>query len=174
MQLKLFIIFICVMLISFNSYAKEITIDIHKLESGKDNSNNKSARIGVIKVKDTKHGLLLTPMLKNLPEGALGFHVHAENSCANGGLAAGAHYDPKNTGKHLGPYEEGHKGDLPNLIVNKDGSATIPVLAPALKVKEIIGLSLIIHGHTDNYSDTPTLGGSGGRIACGVISKDKK
>ena len=29
------------------------------------------------------------------------------------GIAAGGHYDPANTGKHLGPLGSGHKGDLP-------------------------------------------------------------
>jgi Cu-Zn family superoxide dismutase len=28
------------------------------------------------------------------------------------GMAAGGHYDPAKTGKHLGPFGEGHKGDM--------------------------------------------------------------
>ena len=51
-----------------------------------------------------------------------------------------------------------------------DGEATLPVLAPQLRVKDVRGRSLIIHAGEDNYSDQPEpLGGGGTRIACGVI-----
>jgi superoxide dismutase, Cu-Zn family len=40
------------------------------------------------------------------------------------GLGAGGHYDPQDTGKHLGPQsDDGHRGDLPVLIVGTDGTA---------------------------------------------------
>lgn len=85
-------------------------------------------------------------------------------------LAAGGHYDPANTGKHEGPYGNGHLGDLPALAVATDGMATLPVLAPRLKVADIKGRSLMIHAGGDNYADTPApLGGGGARAACGVV-----
>jgi len=85
-------------------------------------------------------------------------------------LAAGGHYDPASTGKHEGPYGNGHLGDLPALYVAADGKATLPVLAPRLKVSDIKGRSLMIHAGGDNYSDAPALlGGSGARVACGVV-----
>jgi Cu-Zn family superoxide dismutase len=56
------------------------------------------------------------------------------------------------------------------LVVGADGEATLPVLAPQLRVKDVRGRSLIIHAGEDNYSDQPaSLGGGGIRIACGVI-----
>lgn len=48
-------------------------------------------------------------------------------------LAAGGHFDPQKTGKHLGPYADGHLGDLPPIYVTADGMANYPVLAPRLK-----------------------------------------
>ena len=85
------------------------------------------------------------------------------------GMAAGGHYDPANTGKHLGPLGEGHKGDLPALTVDSDGRATKDVVAPHLKVSDVKGHSIMIHAGGDNYSDQPApLGGGGARIACGV------
>jgi Cu-Zn family superoxide dismutase len=55
--------------------------------------------------------------------------------------------------------------------VAKDGTATGTVLAPRLKLKDVIGHSLMIHEGGDNYSDTPKkLGGGGARIACGSVS----
>lgn len=75
------------------------------------------------------------------------------------------------TGKHHGPHAQGgHKGDLPPLVVNPDGTATLPVIAPHLKLRDLSGKALMIHAGGDNYSDQPApLGGGGGRIACGVI-----
>ena len=52
------------------------------------------------------------------------------------GLAAGGHYDPGNTGKHLGPNGEGHKGDLSVLTVDARGKATKVVVAPHLTVAD--------------------------------------
>jgi Cu-Zn family superoxide dismutase len=86
------------------------------------------------------------------------------------GLAAGGHYDPAGTGKHEGPYGNGHLGDLPPLYVGPDGRATQPVLAPRLKLSDLKGRSLMIHAGGDNYSDKPEpLGGGGARVACGVV-----
>jgi Cu-Zn family superoxide dismutase len=87
-------------------------------------------------------------------------------------MAAGGHYDPANTGKHLGPQGEGHKGDLPALTVDVSGETTKGVVAPHLTVADIKGRSIIIHAGADNYSDQPApLGGGGARIACAWRSK---
>lgn len=137
------------------------------------------AALGTITATDTPQGLRLTPHLQGLPAGAHGIHVHENGDCGPGmqdgkpttGLAAGGHFDPAHTGAHKGPWAEGgHKGDLPALAVNGDGSATDSLLAPHLKLSEIRGKAIIIHAGGDNYSDQPKpLGGGGARIACGVI-----
>jgi hypothetical protein len=47
------------------------------------------------------------------------------------GFAAGGHYDPGHTKKHLGPLSTaGHRGDLPLLVVDSRGDATEAVTAP--------------------------------------------
>ena len=130
--------------------------------------------IGAIKFADSEHGLVIKPHLTDLPEGDHGFHIHEIGKCSpqNGkaGGAAGGHYDPDGSGKHMGPHHKGHKGDLPALKVSPQGIAANKMIAPRLMVKEIMGRSVMIHAHGDNYSDTPKkLGGGGERIACGVI-----
>jgi Cu-Zn family superoxide dismutase len=56
------------------------------------------------------------------------------------------------------------------LVVDGNGMATLPMVVPHLKVKDLVGHSLMIHAGGDNYADTPApLGGGGGRIACGVV-----
>ncbi|MCH9770295.1 MAG: superoxide dismutase family protein [Gammaproteobacteria bacterium] len=128
--------------------------------------------VGTITATDTAHGLLIVPNLYALPTGLHGFHVHQNRSCGDYGKAAGPHYDPKRTGRHLGPYNNGgHLGDLPALYVNKAGLATLPVLAPRLKVRDIMNHTLMIHADGDNYSDNPyPNGGGGSRLACGLIT----
>ena len=86
------------------------------------------------------------------------------------GFAAGGHYDPAHTNKHLGPVRiGGHRGDLPILMVDSKGDATEALTAPHLTVAEIRGRSIMIHAGGDNYFDTPKPLGAGARIACGVI-----
>ena len=142
-------------------------------------ANGVGKKIGTVRLSDTKTGLQITPRHTDLPPGDHGFHVHVNPDCGPGngpngqpaaGIAAGSHYDPANTGKHLGPYGEGHKGDMPLLTVDAGGKATKAVVVPHLTVADVKGRSIMIHAGGDNYSDQPApLGGGGARIACGVV-----
>ncbi|NYS29301.1 MULTISPECIES: superoxide dismutase family protein [unclassified Pantoea] len=135
--------------------------------------------LGTVTIDETQYGLQFTPDLQGLQPGIHGFHVHAKGSCEPGESdgkrvaagAAGGHLDPASSGKHLGPYAEGHLGDLPAVYVDDKGNATYPVLAPRLKsLKEIKGKALMVHVGGDNHADHPKpLGGGGARYACGVI-----
>ncbi len=142
------------------------------------NESGTGDELGTVTVTDTDGGAMFTPSLTGLTPGLHGFHVHTNPDCGPAekdgkmvpGLAAGGHYDPEETGAHLGPEGDGHLGDLPLLSVNDDGSADTPVTAPRLKVSDVAGRSLMIHAGGDNYSDEPAaLGGGGARVACGVI-----
>ena len=123
-------------------------------------------------------GIHLQPALHGLPPGEHGFHMHEKPSCEpaeNNGemvaaLAAGGHYDPKDTEHHEGPLGHGHLGDLPRLKVDASGNALDAVVAPRLKFSELKGHSLVVHKGSDTYSDHPPMGGGGARIACGVIN----
>ena len=150
--------------LSTSAYAA-VQVDMQRVDQATTSS------IGSITLEDSEHGLLITPHLHDLPAGLHGFHLHTKGSCAEHGLAAKGHFDPKGHHQHLGPYaDKSHLGDLPPLIVNKTGQAILPILAPKLTEKDVHGHALMIHAGEDNYSDTPKkLGGGGKRIACGVI-----
>jgi Cu-Zn family superoxide dismutase len=162
--------FVCFSLVS---HAADVTIPMYAVdEHGVGNS------LGTVHAVDSKDGLVITPHLKGLPPGKHGFHAHENPNCQpkekegkmTAALAAGGHYDPVGAGKHEGPAGKGHLGDLPFLTAAADGSATMPVMAPRLKVADLKGRSLMIHAGGDNYSDKPQpLGGGGARIACGVV-----
>jgi Cu-Zn family superoxide dismutase len=134
--------------------------------------------IGTVKLSDSEKGLVIDPDLGDLTPGEHGLHIHENPSCEaadkdgkkTAGLAAGGHYDPNKTAKHEGPQGHGHAGDLPALLVKADGSATKILIAPNLKLSDIVGRSLMVHAGADNYSDQPKpLGGGGARVACGII-----
>jgi superoxide dismutase, Cu-Zn family len=135
--------------------------------------------LGTLTFTDSLDGLVITPKLSGLPPGEHGFHIHDKGDCGPGmnqgkpaaGFAAGGHYDPAHTKKHLGPLSTaGHRGDLQVLVVDSRGDATGTATAPHLSVEQIRGRSIMIHSGGDNYSDAPApLGGGGARIACGVI-----
>lgn len=136
------------------------------------NEAGQGKAIGNIVLTQSSCGVLLTPNLHDLPPGIHGFHLHTHPSCGQKGMEAGDHLDKAKSGKHNGPYMKyGHTGDLPVLIVDNQGKANLPGLAPKLSLSSLKGHALIIHEKGDNYSDEPEkLGGGGARIACGVIS----
>jgi Cu-Zn family superoxide dismutase len=134
--------------------------------------------IGTLMLMDSRGGLRIAPALGSLPPGAHGFHMHEVGDCGPGmkdgktqaGIAAGGHYDPHATGKHAGPTGDGHKGDLPVLMVDKEGNATATLHALHLSVNDARGRSFVVHKGDDNFSDQPKpLGGGGERIVCGVV-----
>lgn len=121
-------------------------------------SSGPTKEVGKIYFRDTRYGLIVAPRLQGLTPGLHGSHLHEFANCdahkEGAGAGAGNHYDPDKTGKHAGPYEQGHLGDLPNLTVEADGSARIPVLAPRLKLADLHGRALIIHAGADLYDDS--------------------
>lgn len=141
--------------------------------------NGRGDKVGTAVFADTDKGLKVQVDLHDLPAGKHGFHIHENPDCGpktddkgqvQAALKAGGHYDPDNTGKHLGPNGHGHRGDLPVLDVLPDGTVKTEFYLPNLTVAEIKNRSLMIHAGGDNYKDTPMpLGGGGARIACGII-----
>lgn len=152
----------------------QLTVSIFKIDA-----NGVGPEIGTLMLRDGRGGLRIEPALGGLPPGEHGFHVHENPNCGPGmkdgkmqaGIAAGGHYDPTATGKHEGPFANGHRGDLPMLVVDASGNATAAMNALHLTVNDVRGRSFVIHENPDNFSDQPKpLGGSGARIACGVVS----
>ena len=137
------------------------------------------AEVGSVMIMDSPQGARIMLDLHGLPPGQRGFHVHENGSCAtskgpDGKLvpagAAGAHFDPAGTGRHMGPEGQGHLGDLPRVEVAANGTARENLTAPRIKdVSALKGKALMLHVGGDNYTDTPPLGGGGARLACGVL-----
>jgi Cu-Zn family superoxide dismutase len=137
------------------------------------------AEVGSVTISDSPQGARITLNLHGLPPGQRGLHVHQNGSCApsmgpDGKLvpagAAGPHFDPAGTGRHMGPEGQGHLGDLPRVEVAADGTARANLTAPRIKDASLLqGRALILHAGGDTYSDPPPLGGGGARLACGTL-----
>lgn len=124
---------------------------------------------GIVRFYQTGAGVILYAEVTGLPNtGVFGFHIHEGCSCG-GNMDdpfsnAMSHYNPKDC-KH--PY---HAGDLPPLFGN-NGRALLLFLTDRFSVRKVIGRTIIIHDHPDDFTTQPS-GDSGTKIACGVICRN--
>lgn len=161
------------LLVSANAHAASVTADMRLATA-----SGEGKPIGTVTIADEENGIVIITALQDLPPGERGFHVHEKPDCGPAlkdgvmtpSLAAGGHYDPDKTGKHLGPEGGGHKGDLPRLMVAPDGTARVTLHVKGVTAAELKDRAIMIHEGGDNYSDKPAaFGGGGARIACGIL-----
>ena len=121
-------------------------------------------------------GVLVRVEAKGLTPGLHAVHVHAAGKCDGSAFtSAGGHFNPAGK-KHGHKSAEGaHAGDLPNMLIGKDGSGRFEVMtdgftlrAGPLSVFDADGSALVIHAGVDDYATDPT-GNAGDRAACGLI-----
>ncbi len=137
------------------------------------------ADLGTITVTAAPKGVLLHIEAKGLTPGWHGMHFHEKGSCADDKFAsAGGHVHSMTPVVHgFLNADANDSGDLPNLYVAADGTATAEFYSNYVTVKgdathtallDADGAALIIHGNPDDYSSQP-IGGAGPRLACAVI-----
>lgn len=122
---------------------------------------------GVVQFYAYRSGTVVVAEISGLPEseeGFYGFHIHEGGNCRGEGFAnTGGHYNP---GQVEHPR---HAGDLPPLLSFR-GNAYLAVLTGRFTPEEVIGRTVVIHSHPDDFRSQPS-GDSGEKIACGVIRK---
>lgn len=137
--------------------------------------------LGKIKLAEQPKGVKMSVNLTGLTPGVHAIHIHEKGKCqAPDFKSAGNHFNPENKDHGLLNPKGAHAGDLPNLIVEDDGSVKVEIVAPgvtlengktSLFTKE--GTSIVIHEGKDDGMTQPA-GDSGNRVACGEITKNKK
>lgn len=113
---------------------------------------------------------------KGLAPGLHAVHVHAVGKCdAPGFTSAGGHFNPANKKHGLNSPAGAHGGDLPNMLVGKDGAGAFAVMTDGVSLKPGVasvfdsdGSALIIHAGVDDHATDPT-GNAGDRVGCGLI-----
>ncbi|SDM75967.1 superoxide dismutase family protein [Bacillus sp. OK048] len=142
--------------------------------------NEKGESVGKVTIQEVSSGVKMKFKLKGLPPGVHAVHIHDMGTCkAPNFKSAGKDLNPDKKKHGLLHPKGAHPGDLPNLIVEPDGSVKAELKAPQVTLKEgkaslltKDGTSLIIHEGKDDGMSQPE-GDVGKRIACGKISKDK-
>ncbi|QNN65524.1 superoxide dismutase family protein [Sphingomonas rhizophila] len=132
---------------------------------------------GNLTVTEDAGGIVVALAATGLPEGVHGVHLHTTGLCEGPKFeSAGGHWNPSSK-KHGRDNPAGaHLGDLDNLTVGADGSATLrftvngaTLAAGTTSLADADGTAFVIHAKADDYKTDPS-GDSGDRIACAVIA----
>lgn len=119
---------------------------------------------------------MIVGKITGLAPGKHGFHIHEFGDLSDGCDSAGTHYDPDKV--NHGDLNEGHVGDLENVVAGTDGVADFTIVAKRVALigdRSVIGRSIIVHSEEDDLGkggDEESLktGNAGDRLACGVIT----
>lgn len=133
---------------------------------------------GMLMLNETDDGVKIEGRIIGLrPDVELGFHVHEIGDCsAPDASSAGEHFNPTNQ-PHGDPRGDAHHlGDMVNLDVDDNGEAQVDLTLEGLTLTGMAERSLrdraiVVHAMRDDYKTQPA-GGSGDRVACGVIETD--
>jgi Cu-Zn family superoxide dismutase len=148
------------------------------LAAGADLKDKDGKQVGVATLIQTPEGVRIAVTGYRLPPGVHGLHIHAVGTCQPPEFTtAGAHFNPAGK-KHGTQSPDGpHAGDLPNMTVAANGEGGVDVVSKLVTLgpgpNSLLGAngtSIIIHTAADDMKTDPA-GNTGGRIACGVISK---
>jgi Cu-Zn family superoxide dismutase len=109
--------------------------------------------------------------------GAHGVHLHMVGSCqAPGFESAGGHLNPDGRQHGTENPAGAHLGDLPNITVGTSGAGTASATLHGARDEVLArlfdadGTAVVVHAGADDYRTDPS-GNSGGRIACGVLTR---
>ncbi len=142
--------------------------------------NAQGTQIGTAKFTPAGQGVKVSVKVSQLTPGEHGIHVHTVGKCDGPAFTtAGGHFNP--TGSHHGIHNtkdpHPHVGDLPNLVVAKNGKGNATFTMEGATLDEGAnslfhegGTALVIHAKADDLMSDPS-GNSGDRVACGVIEK---
>ena len=145
-------------------------------------------RIGDTVFEQAPAGVLVHVRVAGLPPGPKGIHLHSVGACTPDFSAAKGHINPQGR-RHGLRGEMPDNGDLPNLHVAADGTATAEFFHQRIRVSPASadetesdalpplldedGSAIVIHAAPDDHETQP-IGGAGGRIGCGVIKAAEK
>ena len=129
---------------------------------------------GTVTFMPSGNGVAVAAKVTGLPPGSHGFHIHAKGDCsAPDASSAGDHYNPTSKPHGDPASAEHHAGDMPMLVADASGNATLNATVAGLKIgsgEDIVGKAVVVHKDPDDFKTQPS-GNSGARIACGVIKR---
>jgi Cu-Zn family superoxide dismutase len=140
--------------------------------------DSSGTRVGVATFSEGDGNTQMGVSVTGLAPGEHGMHIHENGTCTPPGFeSAGAHFNPASKQHGLLNPEGPHAGDMPNLVVEPDGSADTTFTVSASLLAEgpgsMIGSqqrAFVIHADPDDQKTDPS-GNSGSRVVCGVIER---
>jgi len=146
---------------------------------------------GSVSLTETEGGVEVRADVRGLEPGFHGFHVHEAGVCDPDAREDGERAPFSSAMGHLageGADHGAHAGDLPTLLVRKDGTAILTVVTDRLRLADVRdqnGSALMVHAMRDNQANIPeryksegeagpdaetlATGDAGDRVACGVF-----
>lgn len=113
--------------------------------------------------------------VKSRADSNVAVHFHEHGDCGDKGNNTHGHWNP--TKQNHGEWGSAafHLGDIGNIKLDANGHGIKSVTTDKWSIDagaatSVIGLGVIVHGGTDDYTTQPT-GNSGPRIGCGVVMK---
>ena len=130
---------------------------------------------GEIEITEKDKIVTLNVMLRGLPPGQHGIHVHAGGSCTGPDFTdAGGHLNPDSKQHGFKNPMGHHAGDFPTSVtVMDDGHGSYKLTSKDITLKpgepnSVYGKTIVVHASADDEMTDPA-GASGKRIACGVV-----
>lgn len=121
--------------------------------------------------------LTLNVVAAGISPGPHGIHLHMVGDCTSPAFtSAGGHLNPGGHQHGTDNPAGSHLGDLPNIVADTNGAATLSVALRGSRAQiegalfDADGTAVIIHAAADDYKTDPT-GNSGARIVCGVLKR---
>lgn len=141
--------------------------------------NSEGKGIGTAELTETKKGVQIRLRLSDLEPGEKAVHFHELGKCDPPKFTtAGAHFNPSDKEHGFDNPKGYHAGDLPNLVILKNGTVDVEIVTSNVTLEkgkknsllDEEGSALVIHAGPDDYVTDPS-GNSGDRIACGIIKE---
>jgi superoxide dismutase, Cu-Zn family len=151
-------------------------------------SDANGQKVGVAVFKERHGEVEVSAAVWRLPPGFHGFHVHTTGQCVPPFTSAGGHFNPAGVG------HGDHAGDLPSLLVNRDGTGELEFETDRFSLSDLLdgdGSALMVHAGRDNFANIPAryhshetdtfgpdaetlaTGDAGARVACGVVERTR-
>ena len=145
--------------------------------------------VAKVRLVERRNGKVLVRVrARGLEPGFHGFHVHEKGLCEPPAFtSAGGHH------KRDGQAHGAHAGDMPPLLVTRDGKARAAFVTDSFGIGELIagdGSAVMIHSGRDNLANIPSryssgatagpdeetlkTGDSGSRVARGVLQRKRR